>query len=616
MCDMNKYERNKEYILKNSSNIDFNRFDENIKKTELIETEEGKSLVIKNGSITKYVYSKYTPIETAKLQVEHLHGDQENVIIVFGSGLFYEIIEVAKNWTLPSKILVVEPDEQTFLECIKYLDFEIETKNIEYKFYVNNDELDYKRFLHTNIVEGDALKTKVYVSIAYRELYYREYAHFMRSTADKTREKEININTSREFFKLKLDNLQKNIINYPKAYNGSTFNNKFDGATAIVVAAGPSLNKNVELLKAVQGKVLIIAVYTAMPTLKKHGIVPDFVASIDPRQPLHQDDIENGLNYNFLVDVTSHSEITKNNKGKNYYMMVAASNIFVSMFETKKQKFAIYASGGSVATFAFSAAIEFGAETVALIGQDLAFLDGKTHSFDNPLGEIENIRDKLTTKGYYGGTVDTNVSWNSFRTWFEDNVELFRDAGITTRMINATEGGVYIKNFEHIPLKEVLDQAKYVDIQKIIDEVDKDAKISMEDTKEVYAKLKKTKEVLESIKDQSEEGFEAIEKIEKLYKHNDRPKASQVNKQIAVLQKFDQKVKKNIKYLHFVSEVLEVEMELMDIPLKVGENKDLKTVRDNKSFYEGINKSIDAGIIVLDKAIEGLEEEYGAENLA
>lgn len=613
MYKMNIYEKNKQYIVNNSVGIDFNKLDENIKKTEIIETEQGKTLIIKNNNSQKYVYSKYTPLETVEFQVNHMHGHQENTIIVFGSGLFYEIKSIAKEWTLPSKVIVVEPDEQTFLECVKHLDFEIETKNIEYKFYVNNGELNYKQFLHTVIEGNEGLRTKIYSSIAYRELYYSFYIEFMKSTSDKLRETEINIATSHVFAEKKIRNVAENIVYFNKGFNGSKLEGKFTGGTAVVVSAGPSLNKNVEQLKALQGKVLIIAAYTAIPTLEKFGIVPDFVVTVDPQQPLLQKHIKDKMDYNLIVDLSSNPAVIGNNLGNNYFIVTLSDEIFYKMFVTDNQSMTAYSGGGSVATVAFMLAAEAGVENVILIGQDLAFTDGKTHSYDNVYGGVELYRNRMRTKGYYGGYVETNTSWNSFRVWFEDMVAVLRKDGITARFINSTEGGAYIENFEHMPFSEALALAKPIDIQKIIDESTEDGRIKIENTRQIYSMLKHILETLKSIKDDSAKGFEAIDKIEKLYKHNPYPKVSQVNKQIAVLQELDKKIKKNRDELMFISELLEIEMVLTDMPLKVGENKDLKDIRDNKNFYEGINKSIDFVIPIVEEMIGNLEKEFDLE---
>ena len=75
-----------------------------------------------------------------------------------------------------------------------------------------------------------------------------------------------------------LNNL-KNMALYDQT---SIFHNKFEGKAAIIVCPGPSLAKNVELLKKIEGKALIICVLHALKDLQQRGINPDIVVHIDP----------------------------------------------------------------------------------------------------------------------------------------------------------------------------------------------------------------------------------------------------------------------------------------------------------------------------------------------
>ncbi|WP_373845633.1 6-hydroxymethylpterin diphosphokinase MptE-like protein, partial [Clostridium sp.] len=52
---------------------------------------------------------------------------------------------------------------------------------------------------------------------------------------------------------------------------------KYKDIPAIIVSAGPSLDKNISELKRAEGKALIIATDAVLTTLKNHGIVPDAV---------------------------------------------------------------------------------------------------------------------------------------------------------------------------------------------------------------------------------------------------------------------------------------------------------------------------------------------------
>ncbi len=56
----------------------------------------------------------------------------------------------------------------------------------------------------------------------------------------------------------------------------------FEGVPAIILSPGPSLSKNVELVKPLKGKVLIIAYTRTLSALAKVGLVPDLTVQLDP----------------------------------------------------------------------------------------------------------------------------------------------------------------------------------------------------------------------------------------------------------------------------------------------------------------------------------------------
>ena len=88
---------------------------------------------------------------------------------------------------------------------------------------------------------------------------------------------------------------------------------------AFIVSAGPSLDKNIEELKNIKGRGIIMAVDTAIKPLLKHGIVPDIIASVDPHKPLSLFEYEGVEKIPMLVDINYNSQIANIHKGKRFY---------------------------------------------------------------------------------------------------------------------------------------------------------------------------------------------------------------------------------------------------------------------------------------------------------
>ena len=76
-------------------------------------------------------------------------------------------------------------------------------------------------------------------------------------------------------------NIAMNLVNYVSTPPLELLRDRFAGDPGVVIAAGPSLARNIDQLGALKGKAVLCAVQTALRPLTEHGIVPDFVTSLD-----------------------------------------------------------------------------------------------------------------------------------------------------------------------------------------------------------------------------------------------------------------------------------------------------------------------------------------------
>ena len=164
----------------------------------------------------------------------------------------------------------------------------------------------------------------------------------------------------------------------------SVLHDKFKGRAAIIVSPGPSLEKNVDLLKSVREKVLVICVLHAHKELQRRGIIPDIVIHIDPAdlKKLHSRDKDKKVSHwekwieNSDFTGVSHL-VVSNLSAPNMYHLDVKKTMWMSpglpIGEFLPEKAHDYTRiGGSVSHAAFDLAVEFGCTSIALIGQDLA----------------------------------------------------------------------------------------------------------------------------------------------------------------------------------------------------------------------------------------------------
>ncbi|EPD7096756.1 TPA: motility associated factor glycosyltransferase family protein [Campylobacter jejuni] len=226
--------------------------------------------------------------------------------------------------------------------------------------------------------------------------------------------------------------------------------NKFDNA--IVVSAGPSLAKQLPLLKAYQDKAVIFCADGALSMLEKEGIVPDYVTNLDYSDwsiKFFQNK-ENKTSLNVLSCATHPSLVHfLDNKS-----VVLRDDPLYQRFNLND--FGYIDTGTHVSHFSYTLALALGFKNIIMIGQDLAFDEkGNSHSKGFSYGEKyeggANI-DKFKIPAYAGkGEVLTHIAWNDYRTKLE---YLFACNDQKAKFYNATEGGARISFTEELSFKE------------------------------------------------------------------------------------------------------------------------------------------------------------------
>ncbi|EAI5781655.1 flagellin modification protein PseD, partial [Campylobacter jejuni] len=156
--------------------------------------------------------------------------------------------------------------------------------------------------------------------------------------------------------------------------------------TAIIVSTGPSLTKQLPLLKKYASKATIFCADSSYPILAKHNIKPDYVLSLE-RIPLTSEFFNNDFgefdkDIVFVLKSYVHPHTTKYlQKNNRNFMLVSTYASFINYL--KLDDFGYFNMGFSVANMNFLLAIHLKHKNIVLIGQDLAYAkDGLSHTKD------------------------------------------------------------------------------------------------------------------------------------------------------------------------------------------------------------------------------------------
>ncbi|HHE0852505.1 TPA: motility associated factor glycosyltransferase family protein, partial [Campylobacter jejuni] len=213
--------------------------------------------------------------------------------------------------------------------------------------------------------------------------------------------------------------------------------------TAIIVSTGPSLTKQLPLLKKYANKATIFCADSSYPILAKHGIKPDYVCMLERDEIVaecfNNDFGEFDKDIVFIVKSVTHPHtikyLQKNNRA---FILVSTYASFIQYL--KLDYFGYFNMGFSVAHMNFLLTIHLKYKNIILIGQDLAYAkDGQTHSqgfihANLHNGDYERDLDKFSTTAYGGnGKVQSSEIWTLFRHNFEkDIVNIKMNYHITT----------------------------------------------------------------------------------------------------------------------------------------------------------------------------------------
>lgn len=282
---------------------------------------------------------------------------------------------------------------------------------------------------------------------------------------------------------------------------------------AIIVSTGPSLTKQLPLLKEYADKATIFCADSAYAFLYEYGIKPDYVLSLE-RVPetaelFNNDFGEFDKDIDFvLVSFTHPKTIEYIEKNKRKYMIVFRPVLFPT--QLKLPDFGYLGVYHSVAHMSFELAMGLGFERIFLIGQDLAYSDkGASHPKGYMYAE-EEISDEspnvLETTAYGGvGKVKTNVWWLLFKEGLEKDISI---AHIRSKIItyNCTEGGARIEGAVEMPFKEACEKFLTQKVKKPF------APLSSLSEKEAKGLLKATKKHLETLLNKSESYWAEVKK--------------------------------------------------------------------------------------------------------
>lgn len=230
---------------------------------------------------------------------------------------------------------------------------------------------------------------------------------------------------------------------------------EFQGKDIIIVAAGPSLDRNIELLRqADKEKTVILATGTVLKKMLELKIIPDYVIITDSGEGTYpQIDGVEECQVPLLFLSTTYFRVAENYYGMKYILFQKGFDL--AEREALKRGELCIETGGSVTTTALDLGIKMECDRVVFVGLDLAYTGGYSHASGTAQYE-KTVDAARKVEGSSGEILETAQNLNMYRLWMEKRIRQLRQENNSITIIDATEGGAKINGMECCKLVDVL----------------------------------------------------------------------------------------------------------------------------------------------------------------
>ncbi len=422
----------------------------------MVETAKDGSQIISvvNDGKKTPLNSTYRPkTEAEKFVQKYNELVPASVLIFLGMGNGIVLKELLQKLHSDNLVFVYEPSLDIFLKTIECFDLSGLFSLEEMDFFVNglNDD-DLPLYISDNMTHMNVYLTFIESLPKYKELFPKEYVDLYHIYEDKKRFVFMDINTR---IKVRKEFMINPIRNLEYTFHSKTahdFKRVFSkDMPAILVSAGPSLEKNIDQLKKAKGKAFILAVDRAAQYLLNNGIEPDMVAAIDYLKPVEFFRDERLKQIPLVILTDFNHNVMNLLDGADFIYGSTDLRLYRDYYQKFDNTIIGLPQGGSVATYAFALLRYWEFEKIIMVGQDLALAGDKYHAgegiVDKETMKIKEVEGNVLDKVY------TTPDFYAYLRWFEMAVAYYYPE---EQVINATEGGAKIKGTKVMPLEEAL----------------------------------------------------------------------------------------------------------------------------------------------------------------
>lgn len=476
-----------------------------------VNTKDGnKALIIEENNREFRMNSLYKPLNEASRWADQYEFHNHNTLVIMfglGNGLF--VREMLKRLQKDAKVYLYEPAIDVFLYVLHYVNIMdiIQDKRVCFIINsVNDKEFDTLLKKDINIM---MLSAQIVCNHpVYDNVFNDEFNRFLTVINNANKIAKVNNDTEKYMANTLVNNIIRNIVYIKESNYISEFIGKIpEDVPAIIVAAGPSLDKNIDKLKSAEGKAFIMATDTSVKYLLSHNINIDAIITLDPKKSMkHFEDVRC---YNIPLFCVLEAKNGFMDKHKGRKIWFRGSVYMYDLYRKFNRKFPDYNSGGSVATAAFSTCVFMKFKNIIFVGQDLAYDGEITHAGGIVKDILSGKGDKKPVESIYGKKIWTRYDWFIYLEWFEEFIKKSKNLNV----IDATEGGALIHGTRVMKLCDAINEycKEEFSFNKLLEKIP--FTFSDNEYDKVRIKILNLGKEFVSIKQKSREGIEIAERL-------------------------------------------------------------------------------------------------------
>ncbi|URN96101.1 MAG: DUF115 domain-containing protein [Candidatus Pristimantibacillus lignocellulolyticus] len=492
------------------------------------------NVTFSNDNGIKLIYDKDGSDLSEWIKDYQFLQDGQYDIVMFGLGMTYHLVRLLEMNTKLS-FYIIEPEVDLFVEILKVININQLLEHPQIKLlHVGNGALGIEKFIYLKNLYSN--NNRVNICLPFYTAINQEYVRSYYEEEYKALTREaIEAGLEYNFGTLQYKNSIKNIEYLYRSNGLELLKGKYRNCTALVVGGGPSLEKDIEMVKASKEKLLIIAAGSSIQALLRNGIEPHLIVSMDPSEANGKVFENVNTTHIPLVFINQlYPPILESHPNCNFHAFFNSDHILDYFFAGRKLEPKIM-STTSVSGTAVQIAVYLGASTIIFTGQDLSFPNKRYYAFGATHLSTEILDENMSmntvkVENVNGDYNDTNYS---FKVTLEDIEELI---GLldNVKFINSSSLGAKIKGADYLPFEEAIASLKEKEydfdlIQKIGEQTKVENSFTLD---ELMSRITNVEDAYEFITKKCEASIRLIKKIDELSR-------TQPNKAMSTLVKLE-----------------------------------------------------------------------------